>query len=100
MERSIFTDFVGNSLRTRAMEYFVTWKNVKIRHQDLLDGDVGTRVQVAKEVVFLLNEKFIVKKDNGYTLNNRNKAAKSFCDLFKAVIKQELPKLEKKLKKR
>ena len=97
-EKSIFTDFVGDSLRTRAIEYFVTWKDVRVSPSDLVDDGVGEIKEVKKEISFLLDEKFIKKNGLGYTLNNRNKVATTFYDLFKTIINQSIPKLEKKIK--
>lgn len=99
MEKSIFTDFIGNCLRTRSIEYFLTWNDVPIIASDLVDSKVGNLHAAKKEIAYLLSEKFIKRKGKKYTLNNRNAVAKKSLLLFKAILKQEIPKLEARFTK-
>ena len=98
MKKTVFTEFVGNCARTRVIEYFLTWEDMFVLHIDLVDDGVGNVAQVAKEIGYLTNNNFIVSSKKGYILNKDNLVAKRFLALFKSILKQDIIKLESKLK--
>ncbi len=69
-----------------------------VLHIDLVDDGVGNVAQVAKEIGYLTNNNFIVSSKKGYILNKDNLVAKRFLALFKSILKQDIIKLESKLK--
>ena len=100
-EQSIFLDYVGDTPRMRALQYFIEGREFDYMLTDLLKAQVswGTLNSLipilAKKGVIIKTRK--IGRATLYKINQANQVIKQLISLYDSLILQQLSKVEQKI---